>query len=103
MIYLPTGMNNYSRRVLIVIGGLILAIISAALTHSIAIQSSLPAFDTRASFLLQTTTTPQPEDQADRSEIGSTDGIVVMGVVIVLIVAVPILVRRKHWIRQSTP
>lgn len=71
----------------------------AALTHSIAVQSFQPAFDTRASFLLQVTTTPPPEDEKDRSEIGSTDGIVVMGVVIVLIVAIPILVRRKHWMR----
>lgn len=78
-----------------------LAIIGAALTHSLAMQSFGPAFDTRASLLLQTTATPQPDDEKDRSEVGSTDGIVVMGVVIVLIVAIPILVRRKHWMRQS--
>jgi hypothetical protein len=33
----------------------------------------------------------------DVSEIGSTDGIVLMGVVIVLIVVVPILLQRKNW------
>ena len=82
--------------------GLILAITGAMLTHSIAVQSSLPAFDARASFFLQTTPTPQPEGEKDRSEIGSTDGIVIMGFVIVLIVAIPILVRRKHWMRQPS-
>jgi hypothetical protein len=77
-----------------------LAMIGAALTHSIAVQSFQPAFDTRGSLLLQTTATPLPADEKDKSEVGSTDGIVVMGVVIVLIVAIPIVVRRKHWLRQ---
>lgn len=82
---------------------MIFAILGAALTHSIAVQSSQPAIDAGAAFFLQTTATAQPEDQKDRSEIGSTDGIVVMGVVIVLIVVVPILVHRRHWIRPSAP
>ena len=79
--------------------GLILAVIGAALTHSLAVQSFQPAFDTRATFILQATSTPLPEDEKERSEVGSTDGIVVMGVVMVLIIAIPILVRRKHWMR----
>lgn len=99
VIYLPTGMKNHSRRVLITSAGLVLAMIGAALTHTIAVQSFQPAFDTRSSWFLQSTTTPEPEDEKDRSVVGSTDGIVVMGVVIVLIVAVPILVHRKHWMR----
>lgn len=90
-------MKKYSRRLAILSVGLILAVAVAALTYSIAVQSSQAVIDTTTAFFLQTTSTPQPEDE---SEIGSTDGIVVMGVIIVLIVALPILVRRKHWKRQ---
>lgn len=102
VIYLPTGMKYYSRRILFLTAGLLIAIIAAALTHSIAGQTSQPATGPRPALQLQATATPQPDSQEDKSEIGSTDGIVVMGVVIVLIVAVPIIVRRKHWMRQST-
>jgi hypothetical protein len=91
-------MKKYSRRLAILSVGLILALAGAALTHSIAVQSSQAVIDTTTAFFLQATSTPQP---ADESEIGSTDGIVVMGVIIVLIVALPILIRRKHWRRQS--
>ncbi|MBL8049929.1 MAG: hypothetical protein JNM46_01795 [Anaerolineales bacterium] len=38
--------------------------------------------------------TPTPTAQLD-SEIGSTDGILIMGIVIVLIVTLPILFRKK--------
>ncbi|MFN8462424.1 MAG: hypothetical protein U0X93_11735 [Anaerolineales bacterium] len=44
--------------------------------------------------VVQTTSTPQLEDQ---SEIGSTDGIVVMGGVIALIIFIPIAARYKNW------
>lgn len=69
-----------------------LALLSAALTYSFqpAIQESLTATVSP----LQPTTTPQPQDV---SEIGSTDGIVAMVGIIVLIIIVPILLRRKDW------
>jgi len=69
-----------------------LAFLSVALTYPFqpAMQGSL----SETAFFLQPTTTPQPEDV---SEIGSTDGIVAMMGIIVLIVIVPILLRRKHW------
>ncbi len=72
--------------------GLVLALFSAALTYSAppAMQGSLAA----AASFLQPTKTPQPEDL---SVIGSTDGIVVMGFVIALIIIIPILLRRKFW------
>lgn len=41
--------------------------------------------------------TPTEVIVEDVSEIGSTDGIVLMGVIIVLIIVVPILLQRKHW------
>lgn len=45
-----------------------------------------------AAITLQTTPTPQVEDN---SVIGSTDGILAMGIVIVLIVTLPLLFRKK--------
>lgn len=95
---LPSVMKKYTRRLLIIGMGLLLAIFSAALTFSIAIQSeNLKNNNTGAALFLQATATPQPEGE---SEIGSTDGIVVVGGVIVMIVVVPILLRRKSWVRQ---
>jgi hypothetical protein len=66
--------------------------LNAALTSSFqpVIQESLTATVSP----LQPTTSPQPQDV---SEIGSTDGIVAMVGIIVLIVIVPILLRRKEW------
>ncbi len=46
-----------------------------------------------AALTLQSTPTPQVEDA---SIIGSTDGILVMGIVIVVIVTVPLLFRKKQ-------
>ena len=73
-----------------------LSLLSATLTYSFqpAMQGSFTA--TASSF--PSTTTPQPEDV---SEIGSTDGIVAMVGIIVLIVIVPILLRRRHWMRSA--
>ena len=84
-------------RPIITIGlGFILALFSAALTYS-----SPPAmegtFGGAAAFFLQPTSTPQPKDL---SEIGSTDGIVIMGILIALIVIVPILLQRKSWMES---
>jgi hypothetical protein len=83
-------------RPLLTIGfSLLLALFSAALTYSV--PPSTPGEATTGAFLLQATATP-PAD--DLSEIGSTDGIVVMGFVIVLIVIVPILLQRKSWMES---
>ncbi len=46
------------------------------------------------------TSTPQT---VDVSEIGSTDGIIVLGGVLVLIVLVPIFLYRKSWMHTSSP
>lgn len=71
---------------------LVLALFSAALTYSAPshAQMNFPA----GSFFLQATPTPQQEDV---SEIGSTDGIIIMGGVIALIIVMPILLLRKSW------
>jgi len=92
MLYLIHTMKKLVRPALVLIICLSLALLSAALTYSFqpAMQGNLSA----TPFFLQPTTTPQPEDV---SEIGSTDGIVAMVGIIVLILIVPILLRRKHW------
>ena len=76
--------------------GLVLALFSAALTYSAppAGQGNLAA----AALVLQPTTTPQPKDV---SEIGSTDGIIVMGLIIALIIIIPILLQRKSWMEPD--
>jgi hypothetical protein len=73
--------------------GLLLALLSAALTYYAppAMQGSLAA----AAFFIQPTKTPQPKDL---SVVGSTDWITVMAFVIALIIILPILLRRKSWI-----
>ena len=82
-------------RPLVTIGvGFVLALFSAALTYY-----APPAIDESfggAAFFLQSTSTstPQPDDI---SEIGSTDGIVIMGFLIALIIIIPILWHRKAW------
>jgi hypothetical protein len=83
---------SLARPLITVAIGFGLALFSAVLTYS-----TPPAMDENfsgAAFFLQSTSTPQPKDM---SEIGSTDGIVLMGVLIALIVIIPILWQRKAW------
>lgn len=84
-------------RPIITVGlGLVLALLSAALTYSAppSTQTNLAA----SAIFLQPTATPPPQDL---SEIGSTDGIIAMGFVIALIIVIPILLRRKSWIEPG--
>ena len=74
--------------------GCILALLTAALSYSAPPPMNA---DIGAVIFMQPTSTPQPRDL---SEIGSTDGIVIMGVLIALIVIVPILLRRKSWLEN---
>jgi hypothetical protein len=75
---------------LITIGlSLVLALLSAALTYS---APSGARTNISEDFFMQVTPTPQT---GDRSVSGSTDQIVIMGVVISAIVLIPILVSRK--------
>jgi len=85
--------KKYSKRfhtILFVLIALFL-IVSGAVLRTIKLSGAeLGA----AAFYSQVTSTPQVEDA---SEIGSTDGIVLMGIIIVLLVVVPILLQRKSW------
>lgn len=77
---------------------LLLALLITAFAQTSAIQSSQKNNIAGAALIAQTTPTPQPED---KSEIGSTDGIVIMGGVIALIIFIPIAARYKDWARSS--
>ncbi len=84
-------------RPLITVGlGLVLALFSAALSFSAS--PSTTANPGLSDSFLQATITPQAEDV---SEVGSTDGIMVMGFVIGLIIIIPILMRRKSWMEPG--
>jgi len=93
-------MKNFSRSlqsvlILLVLCFLILALSLAVSAEKLASMPQANADLGAAAFFAQSTATPP--SGGDRSEIGSTDGIVIMGVVIVMIVVVPILLRRKSW------
>ncbi len=86
-------MKMFFRILIAIVISLIVALYSAALTGTFqpAGQGNLSA---AMSFFQPTTPTPET---VDLSRVGSTDGIVVMGFVIVAIVTLPILIRRKAW------
>lgn len=67
--------------------GLLLAVTSAAIGQPVLSGTHL-----NTAGLAQPTATAAP-----RSEVGSTDGLVLLSVIIVLVVIVPILTRRKSW------
>lgn len=75
----------------------LLALLLIALTLALAASNFVSADTLTASasagvMIQQPTPTPAPLIE---SEIGSTDGILIMGIVIVLIVTLPILFRKK--------
>jgi hypothetical protein len=90
-------MKRLTRPAIIIGVSLLIALSSAAITYTAKISSL--GYSTTASLLLQTTPTPKVEE--DRSEVGSTDKIVIMGGVITLIVLIPILTQRKAWMRTE--
>jgi len=85
-------MKELVRPFLIIGLSLFLALISTATTHSTQLTTQPDISGT--SLFFQTTPTPQV---IDHSEMGSTDEIVIMGGVIVLIIFFPILLTRKSW------
>ena len=89
-------MKKFLRPIIVIGIGFLLALLSAALTYSPppAMEGALGG---AAFFNMQPTPTPPPNDL---SEIGSTDGIVIMGILITLIIIVPILLQRKSWLEN---
>jgi hypothetical protein len=83
-------------RLIITIGlGLVLSLLSAALSYST--PPLLEGNFSAAALILQPTPTPQPQGL---TRIGSTDGIITMGILIALIVIIPIFLRRKSWMED---
>jgi hypothetical protein len=87
-------MRKIARPAIAITLSLILAAISAALTYSAPLP--IPGNFSPGAFFYQTTPTPQQDGD---SEIGSTNEIVIMGGVIVLIIITPIFLRRKSWMQ----
>lgn len=94
MLYFNRTMKRLLRPATIIAISLLIALFTTAVTYTANRPASSPS--TTAAYLLNATPTPPAE--MDRTEVGSTDGIVVMGGVIALIVLVPILVKRKSWL-----
>jgi hypothetical protein len=88
-------MRRILRPILTIGLGLSLALLSAALTY--ATPPAMEGTFGGSAFFMQTTATPPGQDL---SEVGSTDGIVIMGVLIALIIIVPILLRRFSWLEN---
>lgn len=84
-------MKKLTRPVITIVLSLTLALLSAAITSPAPV---FPLPELSGATLQQTTPTPRAQG---KSEIGSTDGIVIMGAIIVLIVFAPILINRKTW------
>jgi hypothetical protein len=68
---------------------LVFALAAANFDYPTASAKNLGA----ASLSMQIATSTPPA--GDRSEVGSTDGIVIMGFVLVIVVTMPVLFRRK--------
>jgi hypothetical protein len=79
-----------------VVSGIILALTGAISGPGLLIKTHAGA----AALFQASTPTPIP---AAISRAGSTDGIMLMGVVIVMIVLLPILLRRSTWTNMTHP
>jgi hypothetical protein len=82
-----------------VMTGVILALISAFMSGASASavsETDLHVIPSLGAAALYQAATPGPVSGAV-SRAGSTDGILAMGVVIVIIVLIPILIRRNLW------
>jgi len=77
----------------VVIFSLFFALVFALVLSNFDQPAASAQGSSSAAIYLQTTPPPQTEDT---SVIGSTDGILVMGIVIVLIVTLPLLFRKKE-------
>ena len=90
-------MKKLIRPITILIVSLLLALTVVAFSSTSSRQSSKLAEYSGAAFFFQITATPQPQE--DRSEIGSTDGLTVMSFIIVMIIVIPLFLKRKSWLQ----
>ncbi len=85
-------MKKLVRPAIMIVLSLALALFGAALSYK-AQASPLPNLS-GATITFQTTPTPEVQD---KSKAGSTDQIIIMGGVIVLIIFAPIFFNRRAW------
>lgn len=97
MLYFYGQMKKLLRPLLILVISLLLLFLSVAFNASSPMRAAKLNQYTGGVLTLQITATPEPEPEEDQSVVGSTDGIVVMSVVIVAIIIVPILLKRRNW------
>jgi len=83
-------MKRFIRPFIILLVSLFLVLVSVAFSRTNHVRSG----NTRTAMFFQTT---KPHQQADKSEVGSTDGITIMSFVIVALIVVPIYLQRRHW------
>lgn len=88
-------MKKFIRPIVILIISLLLALAVVAFSGTSSTESSNFAKYSNSALFFQITATPQPV--ADRSEIGSTDGLTLMSLIIVIIIVIPIFLKRKNW------
>ena len=88
-------MKKFIRPIVILIISLLLALAVVAFSGTSSTESSKLAKYSNSALFIQITATPPPV--ADRSEIGSTDGLTVMSLIIVIIIVIPIFLKRKNW------
>ena len=88
-------MKKYIRPITIFIISLLLALTVVAFSGTSSNRSSGLAKYSNSAFFFQITSTPEPVE--DRSEIGSTDGLIMMSFIIVIIIVIPIFLKRNNW------
>ncbi|HEU0295745.1 MAG TPA: hypothetical protein VFR47_23600 [Anaerolineales bacterium] len=88
-------MKKFIRPLTILIISLFLALTVVAFSATNSTGSTRLGDYSGANFFFQITTTPQPVE--DRSEIGSTDGLTLLSIIIVTIIVIPIFLERKNW------
>jgi len=93
----PAIMKRLFRPAIILLISLLIALTSVAVTYTGRIYGSNSS--NTGAFSLQTFPTPPVEE--DRSEVGSTDEIMVMGGVIVLIVLIPIFAGQRSVMHRD--
>ena len=76
---------------------IMLIIFLAVSCSTVAFSAKHPVLNDAVNAALSLQTTPTPSVEKDQSEVGSTDGIVIMGGVIAAIVLIPLLLQRKAW------
>jgi len=88
--------KRFIRPASIVVTGFVVALLIAAVTFTG--QAKGKENTITAAMVLQST--PVPQNNEDRSEVGSTDNILVMSGVITVIILIPVLFSYKSWKRE---